>query len=110
MFRLNTQLLTVIDIRYLKPFSLKLKGDKRIKPRTNGRNIVGQQLPAFLDVTCCARLLTLLHVVVRFWELLWRAVKLLATCRRTQQGPTLLGQQCWQGSCRITDASVCTLL
>ena len=70
MFWLNTQLLTVIDILYLKPFSLKLKGDKRINPRTNGRNIVGQQLPTFLDVTCCARLLTLLHVVVYFWELL----------------------------------------
>ena len=34
-----------------------------IKPRTNGRNIVGQQLPTLLDVTCCVRLHTLLHVV-----------------------------------------------
>ena len=25
------------------------------KPRANGRNIVGQQLPTFLDVTCCVR-------------------------------------------------------
>ena len=33
------------------------------KPRANGRNIVGQQLPALLDVTCCVRLHTLLHVV-----------------------------------------------
>ena len=29
----------------------------------NGRNIVGQQLPALLDVTCCVRLHNLLHVV-----------------------------------------------
>ena len=31
----------------------------KIKPRANGRNIVGQQLPTLLDVTCCIRLLTL---------------------------------------------------
>ena len=35
----------------------------RIKPRANGRNIVGQQLPTLLDVTRCVRLHTLLHVV-----------------------------------------------
>ena len=29
-----------------------------LKPRANGRNIVGQQLPTFLDVTCCVRLHT----------------------------------------------------
>ena len=34
-----------------------------VKPRANGRNIVGQQLPTLLDVTCCVRLHTLLHVV-----------------------------------------------
>ena len=28
------------------------------KPRANGRNIVGQQLPALLDATCCVRLHT----------------------------------------------------
>ena len=31
--------------------------------RANGRNIVGQQLPTLLDVTCCVRLHSLLHVV-----------------------------------------------
>ena len=36
---------------------------KCLKPRANGRSIVGQQLPALLDVTCCVRLHTLLHVV-----------------------------------------------
>ena len=30
-----------------------------VKPYGNGRNIVGQQLPALLDVTCCV----LLHTV-----------------------------------------------
>ena len=34
-----------------------------LKPRANGRNIVGQQLPTLLDVTWCVRLHTLLHVV-----------------------------------------------
>ena len=34
-----------------------------IKPRTNGRNIVDQQLLTFLDVTSFVRLHTLLQVV-----------------------------------------------
>ena len=34
-----------------------------LKPRANGRNVVGLQLPTWLDVTCCVRLHTLLHVV-----------------------------------------------
>ena len=38
-------------------------GLKYIRPSANGRNIVGQQLPTLLDVTCCVRLHTLLHVV-----------------------------------------------
>ena len=35
------------------------------KPHANGRNIVGQQLPTLLDVKCCVRLHTLLHVVAQ---------------------------------------------
>ena len=34
-----------------------------VKPRANGRDIVGQQLPTLLDVIYCVRLHTLLHVV-----------------------------------------------
>ena len=34
-----------------------------LKPRAYRRNIVGQQLPILLDVTCCVRLHALLHVV-----------------------------------------------
>ena len=37
--------------------------DCTLRLRANGRNIVDQQLPALLDVTCCVRWLTLLHVV-----------------------------------------------
>ena len=40
------------------------------KTRANGHIIVGQQLPSLLDVICCVRLLTLLHVVACFGELL----------------------------------------
>ena len=35
-----------------------------LKLRANRRNIVGQQLPPLLDVTCCVRLHTLLRVFV----------------------------------------------
>ena len=41
-----------------------------VKPHANGRNIVGQQLPALLDVTCRVHLHTLLHAVACCWELL----------------------------------------
>ena len=56
------------QIDFLKEFSGKHLGLAGIsfqilKPRANGRNIVGQQLPTLLDVTCCVRLHTLLHVV-----------------------------------------------
>ena len=37
-----------------------------VKPRENGRNNVDQELPTLLDVTCCVRLHTLLHVVGSF--------------------------------------------
>ena len=45
-----------------------------------------------LDVTCCVRWLTLMRVVAQSFK----PVKLLATCKRTQQVPTLLGKQ-WGG-------------
>ena len=40
-----------------------MNSKRQVKPRANGRNIFGQQLPTLLDVTCCVRLYTLLHVV-----------------------------------------------
>ena len=39
----------------------------RVKSHANWRNIVGQQLPTFLDVTCHGRMHTLLHVVGSCW-------------------------------------------
>ena len=45
-----------------------------LKTLANGRIIVGQKLPTLLDVTCCVRLLTLLHVVACCWELLRRVL------------------------------------
>ena len=50
-----------VPIKILGRATLKRFGS--VKPRANGRNIVGQQLPTLLDVTCCVRLYTLLHVV-----------------------------------------------
>ena len=41
-----------------------------LRLRANGRNIVDQQLPTLLDVTCCVRLHTMLHVVGCCWVLL----------------------------------------
>ena len=35
-----------------------------VKPHANGRNIVGQQLPTLLDVTCCVRLHTVANCCV----------------------------------------------
>ena len=74
----SVEIHTLYVIRY-KSVSLTLKQAKRasmryrkvtkratlssLKPRANGRNIVGQELPILLDVTCCVRLHTLLHVV-----------------------------------------------
>ena len=37
--------------------------ESTLRLRANGRNIVDQQLSTLLDVTCCVRLHTLLHVV-----------------------------------------------
>ena len=63
-----------------------------IKPRANGPKIVGQQLLTLLDITCCVRLHTMLHVVgsccAKSVEL--KPVKLLSTCKRTHQLSTLL--------------------
>ena len=50
-----------VPIKILGRATLKLFGS--VKPRANGRNIVDQQLPTLLHVTCCVRLYTLLHVV-----------------------------------------------
>ena len=65
-----------------------------LRLRANGRNIVGQQLPTLLDVTCCVCLHFLLHVVAQSLK----PVKLFS-----QQLPTFLlfcdrwsvAQQCW---------------
>ena len=40
----------------------RLQLNMLLNPRSKGRNIVGQELPKSLDVACCVRLLTLLHV------------------------------------------------
>ena len=59
-----------------------------LKLRANRRNIVGQQLPPLLDVTCCVRLHTLLRLFVQSLK----QVKLLAPCKRAQHCWELLRQ------------------
>ena len=67
---------------------------KTIRLHANRRNIGVQQLPALLNVTCCVRLHTLLHVIAQSLK----PVKLFS-----QQLPTFLlfcdrrsvAQQCW---------------
>ena len=69
-----------------------------LKPRANGHNIACQQLPIFLDVTC----VSFSHPVACCCVLLgvaasgFKPVKRSTTCKRTQQLPTLSGQQCWE--------------
>ena len=77
-----------------KKLSLSPENEIGLKPCANGRKVVGQQLPTLLDVTCCVRLHTLLHVVAQSLK----PVKLFS-----QQLPTFLlfrdrqseAQQCW---------------
>ena len=52
-----------------------------VKPCANGYNIVGQQLPALLDVPCCVRLPTLFAQSLKL-------VNLLAPCKRMHH--------CWE--------------
>ena len=51
------------EIRYKYRKIMRIILLHNIRLRANERNIVDQQLPALLDVTCCVRLRTLLHVV-----------------------------------------------
>ena len=103
------QILTaVVHLSFMYVFILifvnpRVAPNKSLKPRTNGRNIVGHQLPTLLDVTCCVRLHT--PSVACCCVLLWvvaqslKPVKRLATCKRTQQFPTLRANNV--GSCCV---------
>ena len=66
----------------------------QLNPSANARNIVGQQLLTLLDVTCCVRLHTLLHVVgsCRAKFETGQTFSYVATYKRTQQP----SQQCWE--------------
>ena len=66
-----------------------------VKPRANGRNTVGQQLPTLLDVTCCFLLHTLLHVVGCCCVLLrkvWNRSNFSANNFHDRRS---VAQQCW---------------
>ena len=65
-----------------------------VKPRVNGRNVAGCYFlrPFAHPVACCCGLLGVVAQSLK-------PVKLLATRKRTQQLPILLGQQCWELLC-----------
>ena len=65
LFRLILSDMEIIQEMWRELILLRYRATKflQLKPRANGRNIVGQQLVTLLDVTCCVRLHTLLHFV-----------------------------------------------
>ena len=62
--------------------------------RANGPNVVCQQLPTLLDVTCCVGLYTLLHVVACCWKVL-RKVWNRSNFKLRTNGRSIVGS-CWQ--------------
>ena len=67
-----------------------------VKPRANGRNIVGQKLPILLDLTCCVRLHILLHVVGCCCVLLRKVRNRSNLSANNSQHPfAQLFQHCW---------------
>ena len=67
----------------------------QIKPRANGHNFAGHQLPTFLDVTCRVRLHTLLHVVAQRVSLKpFRLFNQQPPIFRLFCDPRSVGQQC----------------
>ena len=77
------------------------------KPRANGSNSVGQQLPTLFNVTCCVCLYTLLHVVACCWELLrkvWNRSNFYLRANGRNNS-----QHCWPTMLGVV-ASVCTQL
>ena len=60
----------------------------------NGPNVVCQQLPTLLDVTCCVSLYTLLHVVACCWKVL-RKVWNRSNFKLRTNGRNIVGS-CWQ--------------
>ena len=76
-----------------------------INLRANGRNVVGQQLPT-LDVTCCVRLHTLLHVVACDVGSCWAKFETGQTFEPTKNFFSSVIAETWRNNVR----SVCTAL
>ena len=68
--------------------------DINVMLRANGRNVVCQQLPTLLDVTCCVGLYTLLHVVACCWKVLRKAWN-RSNFKLRANGRSIVGS-CWQ--------------
>ena len=70
------------------PLIVKLRA--RAPCSGDGRNIVGQQIPTVLDVTCCVRLHTLLHVVGSLWTK-FEIDETFSSCANGRKIPKMLG-------------------
>ena len=88
--------------QFFKLQSVFILPSKAKKARANGRNIVRQQLPTTPNIVGCFMLRSFAHPVACCYLLsgvvaqILKPGKLLATCKRTQQIPTMLDQHCWE--------------
>ena len=66
----------------------------KVKPRANGRNIFGQQLPALLAATCCVRCMLLL--VVGSCCAKFEFAQTFRQVETDTTNPNIVGQQYWE--------------
>ena len=66
----------------------------KVKPRANGRNIFGQQLPTLLDATCCVRCMLLL--VVGSCCAKFEIAQTFRQVETDTTNPNIVGQQYWE--------------
>ena len=94
-------LTTVVHLSFMYVFILifvnpRVPPSKSLKPRANGRNIVGHQLPTLLDVTCCVRLHT---PSVACCCAKFETGQTLSYVQTDATIPNIAGQQCWELLC-----------
>ena len=96
------QILTaVVHLSFMYVFILifvnpRVPPSKSLKPRANGSNIVGHQLPTLLDVTCCVRLHT---PSVACCCAKFETGQTLSYVQTDAIIPNIAGQQCWELLC-----------
>ena len=66
----------------------------KVKPRANGRNIFGQQLPTLLDATCCVR--CRLVLVVGSCCAKFKIAQIFRQVQTDATNPNIVSQQYWE--------------